>query len=238
MAHFFGSHNVPIVNFLVVGLWAVASAGALTAGPAQEYTAAAAEQQLRALGGLPVPATALRVTDVMELDGAQVATVDFAGRAAHVRFRRTQQGWSPTEMANRNDWIPLAKGFSLLTQLDESGVVAFLRSIASGQLTYAAVCADSFYAPTLAALAKPESGQSSGFIMKEMVTASGEAATDRYHYRVEMSALASPKSPGSCNGVPAGKSAQTWSAAAHRLPGFAGKSYRIDAEGQISEIKR
>jgi len=30
----------------------------------------------------------LRVTDVMELDDAQVATVDFAGRAAHARFRR------------------------------------------------------------------------------------------------------------------------------------------------------
>lgn len=227
-----------IVSLLVAGLWAAVGSGALTVGPAQEFTAALAQQQLRAVRGLPVPAAALRVTDVIELDGAQVATVDFAGREAHVRFRRAQQGWSPTEMANRNNWIPLVKGFALMTELDQSGVVAFLRAIASAQLTYSAVCGDFFYAPTLAALTRPEPGQSNGFIMKEMVTASGEAATDRYHYRVEMTAPASPKSPRSCNGVPAGKSAQTWSATAQRLPGFAGKSYRIDAEGQISEIKR
>lgn len=47
---------------------------------------------------------------------------------------------------------------------NEAGVQGTLRSIVSGQLTYAAVCGNFFYAPTLADLAKPEKGSTSGFI--------------------------------------------------------------------------
>ena len=124
-----------------------------------------------------------------------------------------------------------------LLPADENGVKSTLRGIASGQITYSAVCAAGFFAPSLEALAKPEPGNKSGFILSTDVPAKGAKVLEKWHYRIEMTAVPDPKSPASCNGVPAGGSAKTWSATARPMPGYRGTSYRIDAEGVLTEIK-
>jgi hypothetical protein len=120
---------------------------------------------------------------------------------------------------------------------DELGLRGTLRAIASAQITYSAVCGGGFYAPTLAALAKPRVGEKFGFFPSSAVPAGGSQILESNRYAIEMTAPQSPKSPAGCNGVPAGQSAETWSATARPLPGFVGKSYRIDAEGALTEIK-
>jgi hypothetical protein len=203
----------------------------------QDLTIPVAQQEMRAFPGLPVPAHTLTVTDTIEVDGRWVATVDFAGTPAHVTFRRAGDKWVPAEMAYQRGWVPLAKGFLVLTEQDELHAQSLLRAMASGQFTYAAVCGEGFYARTLAALVKAPPGQADGFILKDMLPPPGIAFLERDHYRIEMNAPASPASPRSCNGVAAGASAQTWSVTARRQPGFAGKSYKMDAEGKLTETK-
>ena len=67
---------------------------------AKGLTVEAGQQAMRAFSGLPIPAEALTVTDTIEMDGDWYATVDFAGRAAHVKFRRTGEKWLPAEMSD------------------------------------------------------------------------------------------------------------------------------------------
>lgn len=117
----------------------------------------------------------------------------------------------------------------------DAGVRSALRTIASAQLTYAAVCANGYYAPTLRALATPEPGGTSAFISEEFVPARG-ATLEKDHYLIEMMAAASPGSGASCNGIPAGGSAQTFSITARPAEGFEGASYRIDASGTLTVI--
>lgn len=124
-----------------------------------------------------------------------------------------------------------------LLPADENGVRSTLRSIASGQITYSSVCAPGFFAPSLEALARPEPGMKDGFILGSDVPAKGAKFLQKWQYRIEMAAQPDSSSPASCNGVPAGSSAKTWSATARPMPGFSGKSYRINAEGELSEIK-
>lgn len=124
-----------------------------------------------------------------------------------------------------------------LLPADEKGVQSTLRAIASGQITYSAVCGSGFFAPTLEALARPEPGMKDGFILASDVPAKGAKFLEKWHYRVEMAAPPDAKSPASCNGVPAGGSAKTWSATARPMPGFRGRSYRINAEGELTEIR-
>lgn len=120
---------------------------------------------------------------------------------------------------------------------DELGVRSTLRGIASAQATYASACGAGFYAPTLAALARPGRGEKFGFISSTDVPPDGAKVLEKNRYTIEMTAPPSPNSPASCNGVPAGQSAQTWSVTARPLPNYSGKSYRIDAEGALTVIK-
>jgi hypothetical protein len=120
---------------------------------------------------------------------------------------------------------------------DEVGVISTLRAIASAQAAYSAVCGAGFYAPTFAALAKAPPGEKSGFINSTDVPPDGAKVLEKNRYTIEMTAPPSPKAPASCNGVPAGQSAQTWSATARPLPSYSGKSYRIDAEGELTAFK-
>lgn len=124
-----------------------------------------------------------------------------------------------------------------LLPANEDGVKSTLRAIASGQITYSAVCSFGFYAPSLEALAKPQPGSKSGFISSTDVPAKGAKFLEKWHYRIEMTAVPDAKSPASCNGVPEGGSAKTWSATAKPMPGYRGKSYRINAAGVLTEIQ-
>ena len=125
-----------------------------------------------------------------------------------------------------------------LLPADENGVKSTLRAIASAQIAYSVACNTGFYyAPSLEALAKPEAGKKDGFLNRSDVPAKGAKFLEKWHYRIEMAAPPDPKSPASCNGVPAGGSAKTWSATARPAPGYRGTSYRINEEGVLSEIQ-
>ena len=123
---------------------------------------------------------------------------------------------------------------SQLPPSDESGARSTLLAITSGQIAYAVECGF-FYAPTLAALAKPP-GLQNGFINAFLAPTGNASVLERYGYRIEMTATPSPKSP-RCNGQPAGASSVTFAVTARPMPGFSGRSFRIDANGSLTVIK-
>jgi hypothetical protein len=118
----------------------------------------------------------------------------------------------------------------------EAGATSTLRGIVVGQVTYSAICGNGFYAPTLETLAKPKPGEQSGFILDTDLPRPGTTVLEKYRYRIEMTAPASPDSPAGCSGVPAGQSAKTFSITA-RPDGIRAKSFRIDHEGNLTEIQ-
>ncbi len=126
---------------------------------------------------------------------------------------------------------------SRLPAADHAGVGGALRAIAVGQATYSTVCGHGFYAPTLEILARPRPGQAPGFLGEDLVPAKGSSVIEKYRYRIEMTALPSPRSAASCHGVPAGGSAETFAIVARPLDGFQGRAFRIGADGQLTEIK-
>jgi hypothetical protein len=120
---------------------------------------------------------------------------------------------------------------------DEVGVRGALRGIASAQFAYAATCGHGHYAPTLAALDRPAPGDKVGFLGGYLVPAEGATVLEKYRYRIEMIAPRSPRSAASCNGVPAGGSAGTFSVVARPIAGFHGRTFRIDADGNLTDTK-
>jgi hypothetical protein len=120
---------------------------------------------------------------------------------------------------------------------DEAGLTGALRAIASAQMTYSAVCATGFFAPTLHALGRPASGSTSGLLSADLVPAGGSSGLDRYGYRIEMTAEPAPESPASCNGAKAGGSASDFAVTARPLPGRSGRSLRIDQSGTLTAVQ-
>jgi hypothetical protein len=126
---------------------------------------------------------------------------------------------------------------SKLPLADDAGVRGALRSVAVSQLTYAAACGNGYFAPSFAALSTPETGTNLAFIASDFMPAKGAMHLEKHHYRIEMTAAPSAASRASCNGLPAGGSARTFSVTARPLEGFQGRSYRIDEDGVLTEIK-
>jgi hypothetical protein len=63
------------------------------------------------------------------------------------------------------------------------------------------------------------------------------AILEKYRYRIEMAASPSPAAPASCNGVPAGGSASTFSVVSRPLDGFQGRTFRIAADGTLTDSR-
>ena len=120
---------------------------------------------------------------------------------------------------------------------DEVGLSGAMRAILMVQIAYANSCGRGHYAPTLAALAGPAPGETRGFLPRDLLPAGGETFVEKYGYRIEMIAVPSQKSPGSCNGVPAGGLADTFSVVARPKEGFQGRAFRIDSAGELTAIK-
>lgn len=120
---------------------------------------------------------------------------------------------------------------------DEAGVRGALTAVVVAQAVYGSACGHGFYAPTLAALARPEPGKTLGVLAGDLVPAGGANVVEKYRYRIEMVAAPSPRSAASCNGVPAGGSAETFSVVARPLEGFQGRSFRMDSNGTLTDIK-
>jgi hypothetical protein len=120
---------------------------------------------------------------------------------------------------------------------DEVGLSGAMRAVRIAQAVYSSSCGQGHYAPTLAALARPAPGDKRGFLPGDLVPAAGGTVVEKYGYRIEMIAVTAPKSPASCNGVPAGGSADRFSVVARPKEGFQGRAFRIDAEGDLTAIK-
>jgi hypothetical protein len=120
---------------------------------------------------------------------------------------------------------------------DEVWLSGTMRAIRMAQDAYAGSCGRGHYAPTLAALAVPPPGDKRGFLPRDLVPAGGGTVVEKYGYRIELIAVPSPKSPASCNGVPAGGSADTFSVVARPKDAYQGRAFRIDAAGDLTAIK-
>lgn len=201
-------------------------------------TESVALEQLRADKNLPVRAEDLRIIGITDGETERVVKVDFGGTTANVKFRRFDKRWSPEQFETPTaGWVSLQTGFAMVTGAEEIAATETLKSLVSGQATYAASCGVGFYAPNLAALTTVPPGGTVGFVMDDLKPQAGNAFAEKAHYRIEIQTPPSPRSPASCNGVSAGTSGETWTATATRKKGYPGNSYKIDAEGQISAIQ-
>ena len=120
---------------------------------------------------------------------------------------------------------------------DEVGLSGAMRVVSSAQAVYSSSCGHGHYAPTLAALAVPLPGDKRSFLPRDLVPAGGATVVEKYGYRIEMIAVPSAKSPASCNGVPAGGLADTFTVVARPKEGFQGRAFRLDSAGELTAIK-
>jgi hypothetical protein len=120
---------------------------------------------------------------------------------------------------------------------DEVGLIGAMRVVSSAQAVYSSSCGHGHYAPTLTALTRPAPGDKRGFLPGDLVPAAGGTVVEKYGHRIEMIAVPSPKSAASCNGVPAGRSADTFSVVARPKEGAQGRAFRLDSAGELTPIK-
>jgi len=89
----------------------------------------------------------------------------------------------------------------------EASTVGSLRAIGTAQATFAASCADGYYAPALSWLTEPAAVGRAAFLGQEF---SGSTVT-RLDYRIRlMAGSAVAKAPASCNGLAKGESVQSY----------------------------
>jgi prepilin-type N-terminal cleavage/methylation domain-containing protein len=101
---------------------------------------------------------------------------------------------------------------------DEASAIGSMRSIYSGQATYAATCAGGFFAPALDELGKAPTtgGIRQGFISPDL----GYAATvQKSRYTFRMAGTPHSASPASCTGLLAGDSSAGYEATANAATG-------------------
>ena len=97
---------------------------------------------------------------------------------------------------------------------NEASAIGSLRAINSGMSSYAASCANGFYAPSLVILATPPAAGQEGFISADLATE--PSLKSGYTVGTTAGALAAG-APASCNGVAIGGVANTYFAAAAPL---------------------
>lgn len=92
-----------------------------------------------------------------------------------------------------------------------ASAIGSLRSINSGQLTFALTCGSGFYAPDLPTLGTPPAGSREAFLSSNL-TSGNSVIKSGYTITVEATAFAS--APPTCNGLAAGQSSQGFKAGA------------------------
>src|SRR5436190_20606811 len=97
--------------------------------------------------------------------------------------------------------IAMPRLFLARQSASSASALASMRVINSSQLTYALTCGAGFYAPNLTTLGTPPPGSHEAFITAGL----GSANTiTKSAYIIQMTAVAYPGSPGSCNGLGVG----------------------------------
>src|SRR3954471_13747802 len=223
---FLGNRHSALV--LIVGLCAMGCARSA-------LTDATARERLAAMPDLPLPSGDLKILGIADGDAERIVKEDFGGTVANVKFRRFDKGWSPEQYETVDGrWVDLRVGLAAHSEIEARAAQSALEGLVSGQAAYAASCGGGFYASSLAVLTTVPPGGSVGFIIDDLRPASGQTFAEKWHYRFEVRSPPSDRSPVGCQGVPAGTSGETWAATATRLKGYAGNSYRIDADGRLS----
>jgi type II secretory pathway pseudopilin PulG len=113
-----------------------------------------------------------------------------------------------------------------------ASAIGSMRTISSGQLTYALTCGNGFYAPNLSTLGRPPAGSREPFIggglgAADTVTKSG--------YIIQMIAAPFPGAPPSCNGLGAGETGQGFRAGADPTDPGNFRYFATNANGVIFE---
>ena len=113
-----------------------------------------------------------------------------------------------------------------------SSALASLRTINSGQLSYAISCGLGFYAPDLPTLGTPPAGSPSAFLPPDL---SNAAMVLRSGYNFQLSGTAQPGAPASCNGVAAGQGAPGYKATADPMDPSITRYFGTNASGNLYE---
>jgi len=79
-----------------------------------------------------------------------------------------------------------------------ASAIGSLRTIGSGQVTFAITCGNGFYAPSLSALGKPPVGTSEGFVKGDLGSADTVVKSG---YQFTLSATAFAGAPDTCNQI-------------------------------------
>jgi type II secretory pathway pseudopilin PulG len=113
-----------------------------------------------------------------------------------------------------------------------ASAIGSLRSINSGQLTYALTCGNGFYAPKLTTLAAPPDGSREPFLTPNLTT--GDTLT-KAGYVITMTGTAFAGAPATCNGLGAGEAAQGFRSGADPAEPTNVRFFSSNSSGSIYE---
>lgn len=113
-----------------------------------------------------------------------------------------------------------------------ASAIGSMRTISSAQLTFALTCGGGFYAPNLTTLGVPPPSSDTPFISPNLSSAD---TIDNSGYLITMTGTAFAGSPDSCNGRPAGETAQGFKAGADPLEATNSRYFAVNSNGQIWE---
>lgn len=129
--------------------------------------------------------------------------------------------------------IALPKLLMARQSASAASAIGSMRTISSGQLTYALTCGGGFYAPNLMALGTPPIGATGeGFVPASL---GGANAVSRAGYLIQVEGTPYAGAPSSCNGLAAGETARGFKAGADAIEPNNVRFFAINANGQIFE---
>ncbi len=112
-----------------------------------------------------------------------------------------------------------------------ASAIGSMRTISSGQLSFALTCGGGFYAPTLTSLGTPPPA-STGFVSPQLAVAD---QVTHAGYLIRMSATPFGPAPPSCNGLALGATGQAFRAAADPIEPGNPRFFAVNANAQIFE---
>jgi type IV pilus assembly protein PilA len=113
-----------------------------------------------------------------------------------------------------------------------ASAIGSLRSINSGQLTFALTCGNGFYAPKLTKLGVAPPGSQEAFLSPNLTTAD---TVTKAGYVVTMDGTAYAGAPPTCNGLAAGEAAQGFRSGADPAETTNPRFFSSNASGSIYE---
>lgn len=123
----------------------------------------------------------------------------------------------------------------MLTARQSAGAASALgslRSINSGELTYALTCGNGFYSPNLTQLGVPPAGSREPFLSPNLTTAD---TIIKGGYSITLSGTPFAGAPGTCNGLAAGDAAQGFKSGADPVEPTNPRFFGSNASGSLFE---